>query len=311
LITRSDGTDRRNPHTIHQPRFRSLKIRIDAADDVSASIKGMRNLGGSIAMGTRSALKFTMALILFGTGGQAFASRSLVVALPPGSGSTDRPSTVLPPHVETRSEPRSGPLVAEVSGISTPQSRMTGGGFRLLDWGTGTFSLAGARLHHDYRSAMDGPNPMRRRGSTLVAGFYVQQDIGADDSIFFAVAGRREHQSRSIDLISRHFGHSNGAGIEVGITHDDRLRIVAGYSASSGPALGGIERSVALARGALAANKGFRLGLQFSPQGFADTRSPSIGFELRRFNLSALDSAALGLAKPGVESAAFTLRVPF
>jgi hypothetical protein len=58
-------------------------------------------------------------------------------------------------------------------------------------------------------------------------------------------------------------------------------------------------------------NKGFRLALDFSPQGFLRPRSPVFGIALRRFNLSGLDTAALGASRPAVTSVALSFRAAF
>jgi len=248
---------------------------------------------------------------LAGAGQQGFSAEIGQARSSSDPGYSYRLQPSLPFLQETRNEPSGGIFAAEVSGLRSGGSRINGGGARLLDWGTGVFSIDGARVRSGYRSAVEAPMSQHRRGASLVAGFHVRQDLGDGSSFFVALASQREHRGSSFDLISRHLMHSSGIGIEAGIIHDERLRFLAGYSQSSGPGLGGLERSVALTRGATADNKGFRLAVDFSSQGFSRPRSPVFGVELRRYNLSGLDMVALGAPRPGITSVAVTFRAPF
>jgi hypothetical protein len=262
-------------------------------------------------MCTGSTIKFIVFLALVVTPQHGFA-KPIAPAQPPRDPAYNhRFSAPSLPVQETRNDPYGSIFAAEVSGLPINGARINGGGTRLLDWGTGVFSIDGARVHSGYRSTFDGPMSHHGRGASLVAGFHIQQDLGNGSSFFAAVAGQREHHGSSIDLIARHWMHSSGVGLEAGIIHDERLRFLAGYSRSNGPGLGGLERSVALTRGAAVDNKGFRLALDFSPQGFLRPRSPVFGIALRRFNLSGLDTAALGASRPAVTSVALSFRAAF
>lgn len=199
----------------------------------------------------------------------------------------------------------------EAVGLPLGRSKIRGSALRLWDWGTGGFSIEGARTHSQFGQRQNSALPKNARGSTLAGGFDASQDVGAGYSIFLALAGMWEHRVGASELISRHLAHASAMGAEAGIDYDGHVRLLGGYSSITGSRVGGIERSVALSWGAAKTNKGFRLALDVSPQGFSNARSAQLGIELRHFALSPIDTVALGVRNGGVSSAALSLKLPF
>jgi hypothetical protein len=222
-----------------------------------------------------------------------------------------RLSIISLPSASVNQDAAKANLMIEATGLPATKSKARGAGLPLLDWGNGAFSIDGARTHTQFDKRPDAVLSKGMRGSMLVAGFDLKQDVGAHYSMIFALAGLRTHRGTASELVSRHLAHASGLGAEAGIDYADHVRILGGYSSISGSRIGGIERSVALAWGAPRTNKGFRLALDFSPQGFSRSKSAQWGLELRHFALSPIDAAAFGVPGNGVTSAALSLKRPF